>query len=250
MCYSWWQVSLHQWCTDSMIGWCSPSHSYPLTEFRLPCKIYNLVINFIRMFDSLYIICFTPLFSRRNGAANSEDPQWPSWLPGWRVQVKPKAVPLLVSQPGRGHIDCFRPLPWPELQDFGDPLPVFSACGSIKLDVHVNLSNRTLSCKGVFVDKIDGIATELISNCGETCADAAFVQSTSPTNTPGPDPIPSEIKALLLAEDQSAVHEDQLVDDIICGMTANRFHGITKRTLRKILVSAQCGFFWSFLSPA
>ena len=42
---SWWQVSLHQSCTDSMIGWCSPSHppSTKPTSFNRPLWSSRLV---------------------------------------------------------------------------------------------------------------------------------------------------------------------------------------------------------------
>ncbi|KAK4445820.1 heterokaryon incompatibility protein-domain-containing protein [Podospora aff. communis PSN243] len=137
----------------------------------------NLVMRFIEAKGSLDIICFASLFRSPGVSSNTS---WPSWLPDWRVDVRPRTVPLMVSQPGRDHIGCFRPLPWKEAsEDF----PVFCASGSLLPRVIFNATSLTLSCKGVCLSTVDGMTTSLIDNDDGGYSGIVYTQSTSPNNT-------------------------------------------------------------------
>ncbi|KAK1758934.1 heterokaryon incompatibility protein-domain-containing protein [Echria macrotheca] len=141
----------------------------------------GFVIEFARVMGSLDIICFAPLFRSHKPADTPRNTSWPSWVPDWRVQIIPKTVPLMVSQPGRDHISCFRPLPWPEAGN----VPSYSAGWSTKPHIHFNLTARTLTCRGIRIGVVDGMATSLIAEDdeGNEYEDYVFVQSTSLLNT-------------------------------------------------------------------
>jgi len=59
----------------------------------------KLVANFIKVFGSLDIICFAPIFTSQSSSGQNPEAVWPSWLPDWRVQARPQVVPLTVSPP-------------------------------------------------------------------------------------------------------------------------------------------------------
>ena len=180
----------------------------------------NLVIDFIRVFESLDIICFAPLFRPQPTLSVSEGDtisQWPSWLPDWRVQIRPRLVPLMVSQPGQSHISSLRPLPWPETID-RESVPAYAASGSTRPDVHFDLSAQTLSCKGVYVDTIDGIATGMFEDDFIGDIRHTLIQSTSLTNaasTGGESPVRNTVQPF-------AAVDDDFVADIIYTLTIDR----------------------------
>ncbi|KAK0716133.1 hypothetical protein B0H67DRAFT_257543 [Lasiosphaeris hirsuta] len=141
----------------------------------------NFFVNFVQQLHSLDIICLSSLFRRQTtNPADTGEHQWPTWLPDWRVQIRPRTVPFMVSQPGRSHIGCFRPLPWPEIH--GDCLAVFSASGSTQPSIDLDFTARAISCRAVYLDKIDGMAMGLFEGSDEWYNLATFVQSTSTAN--------------------------------------------------------------------
>jgi hypothetical protein len=179
----------------------------------------KLFLSFVEVFDSLDIICFAPLFHDPKGQGFGEDEDWPSWLPDWRVRLRPQVVPLMVSQPSRSHIGCFRPLPWPELNRNVFQLPAFSASGSRKPCVRLRQSNRILSCRGVFVDKIDGLATVLLGDDEGAYEHSNFVQSTSATNTTAHS---FGIENLSIINQQPRGTINDLASEIVCSLTLDR----------------------------
>ena len=205
----------------------------------------DLVCRFIDATRSLDIIFFAALFSdvpppppplllplwppsaRVSASAAS---QWPSWVPDWRVRVRPHIVPLLVSQPGRSHIGCF--MPKSSIVRRGDPV-VFAASGSLKETARTGpspwrtgpLARPMLHCRGIYLGSIDGIATRLLGE-NETTEELQpnFKQSTSEINlsktscgaTSGSQPACNE------GDHSSNEGHTRLCADILGALTVNR----------------------------
>ncbi|KAK0652499.1 heterokaryon incompatibility protein-domain-containing protein [Cercophora newfieldiana] len=141
----------------------------------------NYVLNFVRIMGSLDIICFASLFRLGRASGDMEPENWPSWLPDWRVQIRPRLVPLMVSQPGKDHIGCFRPRPWIEFSE-NLRLPVFAASGTTKPSISFNTRALTLTCKGVCIGRIDGMTTGMLGNGDDDYNELDFTQSSSHDN--------------------------------------------------------------------
>jgi len=176
----------------------------------------KFVINFIEAYGSLDIICFAPLFRPHLASTQTEAGHWPSWIPDWRVEVRPIVVPLMVSQPSRSHIGCFVPLPWQELTD-ETFAPSYRACGDTKPEVHLNISARTLSCRAVHLGHIDGLATGIVEGIAGDYDQYNFTQSTSPTNTSG-----KRKSSLKKQSTLPPLLDGDLLDHIMCALTVDR----------------------------
>jgi hypothetical protein len=117
-------------------------------------KVYaTLVKSFVETHKSLDIICFTHLFYSKARAADL-GPALPSWVPDWQVQTEAFVVPVMASQSARSHIGNFRPVDRIALP--GDAA-FYAAAGDTCPDIRFSHDLTLLSCKGIFVDSVDGV---------------------------------------------------------------------------------------------
>lgn len=110
----------------------------------------NLVKSFVRKYKSLDIICFATAFTEpeRNSAAD----QVPTWVPDWIVPVTPLVVPLMVSQGAGQHIGSLRPN-WAFKHSAS-----YTASLGRHPEVSLSADNRSITCKGLVLDIIDGLS--------------------------------------------------------------------------------------------
>ncbi len=132
----------------SMVG--GPIYTHPVGT------IYTALVRaFIDTRKSLDIICFASLF-RSRGPKYNEEQQLPSWVPDWRNQRDPSVIPLMTSQSSNIHIGNLRPTMG------GDPIEdavAYDAAGGSLPRVVCAENLREITCKGIFLDYIDGLGT-------------------------------------------------------------------------------------------
>ncbi|KAF7956997.1 hypothetical protein EAE96_004319 [Botrytis aclada] len=114
----------------------------------------NLVKSFVDKHKSLDILCFVDRFHSLE-ILNGQ-PVLPSWVPNWRADVQPWMVPAIAAQSGAKHVGNLRPLMF--WSPKGNNYDVFMA-GKSNDPPKYNFSTdlRILTCRGVFVDLVDGI---------------------------------------------------------------------------------------------
>ena len=153
------------------LAW-APQANYSLSVEEL---FTLLVRNYVNTFQSLDIICFAHLFNSTavNEAKNFSS--MPTWVPDWRAYVRARAVPLMISQSSSTTIGNYRPLG----HFHGDA--IYRASGVEKARTRFD-DARTLSCKGVLLDVIDGLGA-LTDRDGKCSISDQVNQSTSRTNT-------------------------------------------------------------------
>ncbi|KAK4494663.1 hypothetical protein PRZ48_014019 [Zasmidium cellare] len=106
---------------------------------------------------SLDILCFTTLFRPLRDGTKAT---LPSWAPDWRERASEgwsvsNPVPLLASQPANRHTGSFVPQRF--LLGPADNLP-YTASGDRRPHFHFSDDMRQLTCKGLVLDRLDGIA--------------------------------------------------------------------------------------------
>ncbi|KAI0815384.1 heterokaryon incompatibility protein-domain-containing protein [Xylaria sp. FL0064] len=109
----------------------------------------SLVKGWIKIHESLDTICYASVFT--GGAKTYEERKLPSWVPDWSVPTRPFAVPLIVSQG-----DNFGPV-W-SLTSSRRRLK-FMASGNNRPRYRFFSDGLRLSCTGVLVDHVDGLAS-------------------------------------------------------------------------------------------
>lgn len=128
----------------------------------------DLVKNFVDRYSSLDIICYSQLFA-------SPDPDWPSWVPDWRVSSpKPPVVPLLVSQSANENLANFRPITTTSSKR--KKQVAYRASGTKAPSIQFSDPVLYCTCQGLLLDSVDGLGPmegELVP----------AVESTSPVNT-------------------------------------------------------------------
>lgn len=131
----------------------------------------DLVKNFVEAHSSLDIICYSQLFP-------SQCPDWPSWVPDWRVPLlRPPVVPLMVSQSANEHLANFRPI---NTSSKPKNKIMYKASGQEAPRVQFSDPVQDCTCQGLFLDSVDGL--------GPMQGDLVpTVESTSPVNTKPPD---------------------------------------------------------------
>lgn len=134
----------------------------------------GLVQAFLCKYKSLDIICFAQLFQ-------SQEADWPSWVPDWRVSWPPFVVPLMVSQSASDALANFRPVAGPPrgAKKF-KRMTAYRASGTeVYADDSGDMFNQ-LTCRGIMIDSIDGLG-------GLPSQDDRLIirgtASTSPVNT-------------------------------------------------------------------
>ncbi|KAH7075939.1 heterokaryon incompatibility protein-domain-containing protein [Paraphoma chrysanthemicola] len=108
----------------------------------------NLVRSFIEVHKSLDIICFSSIFRDRNNTFTS----LPSWVPDWRITRNVLVGPLMVSQGTKSAIGNLRPL------HSLDCTAIYSASLCVEPKVKFSPDLRKMACRGIFLDRIDGLA--------------------------------------------------------------------------------------------
>ena len=156
---------------SSMIGPLDPKSS---VESVYRC----LVTSFIKKYNNLDIICYAHLFN--SSATKTDTKALPSWVPDWRARVEGKVIPVMASQGSTVATGNFRPA-WvlestAAYKASKDTYPQFSISDDLQV----------LFCRGVVVDKIDGLGGSTCSDAGDTAdleeEPISFVQSTSEIN--------------------------------------------------------------------
>ena len=156
------------------LAW-APQADYSLNVGEL---FMQLVLNFVKTYQSLDIICFAHLFNETAVDQSTTFSPMPTWVPDWRACVRARAVPLMVSQSSSTSIGNYRPLG----QFYGDA--AYRASGVKKAEFQL-FDPMTLSCKGVFIDEIDGLGA-LIDRDGKCSISDQVDQSTSSLNNRRP----------------------------------------------------------------
>ena len=135
---------------------------------------HKFAVDHIEACKSLDMICYAQMFKRSLHYDLSDSQGMPSWVPDWRAKVRPRAVPLMVSQGGAAHIGNFRPLR-------KDGSASYAAAGSTQ-PTNLLFDRRKLSCDGALLDIIDGLGA-LTDENGKCSFSDQLVQSTSVNNT-------------------------------------------------------------------
>lgn len=102
--------------------------------------------SFIKLHQSLDIICFASLFRAAVGSS------LPSWVPDWRHRVVPLVVPLMVSQSSKTEIGNLRP---PRTMEYAGKTVLYSACMARKAEY--NFEGSALYARGIIIDAVDGL---------------------------------------------------------------------------------------------
>ncbi|ROV98390.1 hypothetical protein VMCG_07200 [Cytospora schulzeri] len=144
---------------------------HPTYGYDVKTLYTNLVKVYIEKHKSLDIMGYAQLF-------RSHDPEWPSWVPDWRVESQPLVVPLMVSQSSKETLDNFRPDHASHRHNrvFRAKL-LFKAAGDQPPIPQLWDNSGYLTCRGVLVDYIDGLGNKQDSD------EAQGNDSTSPLNT-------------------------------------------------------------------
>ncbi|KUI55525.1 Heterokaryon incompatibility protein 6, OR allele [Cytospora mali] len=150
---------------------------HPTYAYDIKTLYTNLVKAFVEKYGSLDIIGYAQLF-------RSRDPDWPSWIPDWRVEVQPLVVSLMVSQSPEETLATFRPatsLHRREGMKVREKI-LFKAAGDEPPIPQMWDTPGYLTCRGVLLDYIDGIG-------GMKHGDTAHgIDSTSAINTMAANP--------------------------------------------------------------
>ncbi|ROW04628.1 hypothetical protein VPNG_07397 [Cytospora leucostoma] len=145
---------------------------YPTYGSDVKSLYTSLVKACVDTYGSLDIICYAQPF-------RGHDPDWPSWVPDWRVNVQPLRVSLMVSQSANETLANFRPRGGrnkPE-KHVVKPVILFKAAGGQPPIPQAWDIPSHLTCRGYVIDYIDGLG-------GLGRSDAAqIVETTSPVNT-------------------------------------------------------------------
>ena len=144
----------------SLTGLSTENHALIVDYSRSMDEVYlQFAQSFIVKHKSLDIISFASLFI---ATPNSS---LPSWVPDWRIAIKPFVLPVMTSQSSTRFIRNLRP---PKALDFkyNDNSTHYSASGS--KPAVFSFKGLTLLTRGFIVDVINGIAGS---------RDAKFVQS-------------------------------------------------------------------------
>jgi hypothetical protein len=144
----------------------------------------ELVKGFVEKHKSLDIICFTHGFNRHNVTSATKG-EMPSWVPDWRAEFEAYVIPVMASQTAGLNIGNFRPT-----REIGVAAIPYTADGGSHSPLLAEFSNdlRFLTCRGVFVDLVDGLGglRELHRHPDGTGEDQVemheLVQSTAPAN--------------------------------------------------------------------
>lgn len=113
----------------------------------------RLVKTFVEIHQSLDILCFVHVFNQQVRAPE-KGPILPSWVPDWRVEMEAFVIPVMASQSARSHIGNFRP---PDRIALTDDASSYAAAGDTLPDIRHWDDPKLLSCKGIFVDYVDGV---------------------------------------------------------------------------------------------
>lgn len=119
-------------------------------------KVYtDLVMEFVAHYKSLDIIC---LADRFNGDAVSEHfrPRLPTWCPDWRAEIVPWVVPAMACQSSGKGTGNFRPSALQGKQT-GKTTLYAAGISEYPFEVKISTDHQTLSCRGLFLDSVDGI---------------------------------------------------------------------------------------------
>ncbi|KAL9617980.1 MAG: hypothetical protein Q9160_007285 [Pyrenula sp. 1 TL-2023] len=156
--------------------------------YQLPVEnVYiNLVRSFIDTYQSLDIICFSQLFHQPEDIELNTELTLPSWVPDWRRHVETFVTLLMVSQSTCKHIGNFRPVAHVDFNR--SRAETYAAAWMRSPQVQFSAEFRQLSCRGIFLDYIDGIG-----GIGSLAKDyqpdprklshLSLIQSTSAVNT-------------------------------------------------------------------
>jgi hypothetical protein len=144
----------------------------------------ELVKMFVEKHKSLDIICFTHVFNRHNVPSATQG-ELPSWVPDWRAEVEVYVIPVMASQTAGLNIGNFRPT-----REIGVAATPYTADGGSQSSPLAEFSTdlRFLTCRGVFVDLVDGLGglREVRRHPDGTGEDWVemheLVQSTAPAN--------------------------------------------------------------------
>ncbi|KAH7090209.1 heterokaryon incompatibility protein-domain-containing protein [Paraphoma chrysanthemicola] len=133
----------------------------------------DLVRSFIKVHKSLDIICFSSIFRDTNHTFTS----LPSWVPDWRVTQNVLVGPLMVSQGTKSAIGNLRALHSLECT------AIYSASLCVEPKVRFSPDLRKMTCRGIFLDRIDGLAGLPIIPWAECSRKAdEMTQPTSPSS--------------------------------------------------------------------
>lgn len=175
-----------------MIG--RPTYQLPVEDVFV-----NFVRSFIETYKSLDAICFAQIYRQPTDSASGTDSNLPSWVPDWRTPVKSCPVPLMVCQSSRSHIGNFRHVKYGEIVH--SRAAAYAAAGTGSPQVSFSGDFQRLTCRGLFLDFIDGLGGLRMPSKNDTInsqvsQDLPLVQSTSPSNTRKkhdiPDPPPGK----------------------------------------------------------
>ncbi|KAH6675733.1 heterokaryon incompatibility protein-domain-containing protein [Halenospora varia] len=164
-----------RYCIYSLLGMISNSSlsliSQPNYELSVESVFANLVMEFVKQYSSLDVICFSHLFNYSSlpPSKQREGRKLPTWVPGWRAKVEMEVTPVMASQSSSPYIGNFRPL---------KELPFtasYAASGTSKPHVSFSKDMKALTCKAVMIDVIDGLG-------GHPPSSTTISQSRSPTN--------------------------------------------------------------------
>ncbi|KAH8588991.1 hypothetical protein B0O99DRAFT_726437 [Bisporella sp. PMI_857] len=144
-----------------------------------------LVKEFVEYHHSLDIICFTDRFNKYAISLATYSPL-PSWVPDWRATAVPWVIPAMACQSSKNHIRNFRPLS-ERSQNHKEYIadPLLEGAGRT---MQLSSDLRTLHCRGILLDYVDGIGGLKVSHRVEH-ANATWdsihptIPSTSPANT-------------------------------------------------------------------
>jgi hypothetical protein len=175
----------------SLLGLASDSDMVRYLDYKATVEeVYtNLVHSFIKRHNSLDVIFFAHYF-RNHGN------ELLSWVPDWRVKVRTKVVPLMVSQASKDHIGNFRP-PRKIKDENERGIDQYNACGNQNVDLRQSGTLQSMFdglITGVKIDCIDGLAqfrrkvweSKSTNPTYEKLLEAALVQSSQRCNlSPG-----------------------------------------------------------------
>lgn len=158
----------------------------PTYQLSVEDVYIHLVQSFIDTYKSLDIICFSQLFHPPRDIEDRMELALPSWVPDWRTHVETFVTPLMVSQSHRQYIGNLRPVA--QVDFTRSHASIYAASGTRSPQIRFSADFRQLSCRGVFLDHIDGLggigslAKDYQPDL-EKLSHSSLIQSTSTTNT-------------------------------------------------------------------